>query len=72
MRANTRAKVKPVDCTNNGHLWHPTLSPGEHLCLRCGKKGYCPTCLPLFPQDKRQIVYCAIHAQAEPVKAASR
>jgi ferredoxin len=39
-----------AQCRTYGHILRTTLSPGERLCTRCGKKVYCPTCTAHIPQ----------------------
>ena len=49
-----------AQCRTNGHILKKTLSPGERLCTRCGKKVYCPSCTAHIPQGAT-LTYCLQH-----------
>jgi hypothetical protein len=56
-----------AQCRMYGHILRKTLSPGERLCTRCGKKVYCPSCTSTIPQSAT-LAYCLQH---DPLEAAT-
>jgi hypothetical protein len=53
-----------TDCQRNGHILRKTLSLGERLCTRCGKKVYRPACTSTIPQGAT-LIYCLQHDPLE-------
>jgi hypothetical protein len=53
-----------AQCRTYGHILKRTLSCGERLCTRCGKKVYCPACTSTVPQGAT-LVFCLQHDPLE-------
>ena len=58
------ANTNMAQCRTYGHILRKTLSPGERLCTRCGKKVYCPACTSTIPQGA-SLAYCLQHDPLE-------
>ncbi len=46
-------------CQRGWHSFRETVTQGEHLCMTCGKKAYCPRCLTVQPGTFLKL--CATH-----------
>jgi hypothetical protein len=70
-RQQQTGPTNTAQCRTYGHILRKTLSPGERLCTRRGKKVYCPSCTPTIPQGA-SLVYCLQHDPLEAVTVERR
>ena len=54
-----------TDCPAGRHRSHPTWTPGQVVCLDCGRRAVCPVCVPQLPDTKQQLALCATHRPQE-------
>jgi hypothetical protein len=60
-----KRSLTTLSCAQGVHTWKATLFTGEFLCLVCGARGVCPSCLPHEARTTAHLVACAIHRPKE-------